>query len=109
MRVFGVVGPLPDLLVFATTARLEIKKYKKKKEEPEKEVVAADPVEDVDDDLVGGAFAAKERSRIGDYDFAEHPLEKRANEAFQNDCKVPPRDNGSPPPVCELLRHLVMV
>lgn len=58
-------------------------------EEVEEEVVTpAEPAEDVDDDLVGGAFAAKERNRIGDFDFAEHPLERRANEAFHNDCKV---------------------
>lgn len=51
-------------------------------------MASAEPVEDVNDDLVGGAFAAKERNRIGDFDFAEHPLERRANEAYSNDCKV---------------------
>lgn len=57
------------------------------KVEEEEVVASAEPVEDVNDDLVGGAFAAKERNRIGDFDFAEHPLERRANEAYSNDCK----------------------
>lgn len=44
--------------------------------------------EGVNDELVAGAFAARERVKQGDYDFVEHPLERRANEAKQNDCKV---------------------
>ena len=44
--------------------------------------------EGVHDELVAGAFAARERVKQGDYDFVEHPLERRANEAKQNDCKV---------------------
>lgn len=48
----------------------------------------APPGEGANDDLVAGAFAARERNRVGDFDFAEHPLEKRANEARENDCKV---------------------
>eukprot|EP00904_Undaria_pinnatifida_P014142 jgi/Undpi1/9859/HiC_scaffold_28.g12313.m1 len=43
--------------------------------------------EGVHDELVAGAFAARERVKQGDYDFVEHPLERRANEAKQNDCK----------------------
>ena len=42
----------------------------------------------MNDELVAGAFAARERVKQGDYDFVEHPLERRANEAKQNDCKV---------------------
>lgn len=42
----------------------------------------------VNDDLVGAAFGAKERTKHGDYSAFEHPLERRANEAKQNDCKV---------------------
>lgn len=57
--------------------------------EQEQEVRPA-PDEGVNDDLVAGAFAARERVKQGDYDFAEHPLEKRANEAKQNECKVRP-------------------
>lgn len=40
------------------------------------------------DDLVGGAFGALERNKHGDFLADEHPLERRANEAKQNDCKV---------------------
>lgn len=42
----------------------------------------------VNDDLVGAAFGAKERTKHGDYSAFEHPLERRANELKQNDCKV---------------------
>lgn len=44
--------------------------------------------EDVNDDLLGAAFGAKERTKHGDFLADEHPLERRANEAKQNDCKV---------------------
>lgn len=42
----------------------------------------------VNDDLVGAAFGAKERTKHGGYSAFEHSLERRANEAKQNDCKV---------------------
>lgn len=42
----------------------------------------------VNDDLVGAAFGAKERSKHGDFSAFEHPLERRANELKQNGCKV---------------------
>lgn len=44
--------------------------------------------DDVNSELVTGAFGAKERTKHGDYSAFEHPLERRANEAKQNDCKV---------------------
>lgn len=54
----------------------------------EEEAAAAAPLEDgADDDFVTGAFAARERVK-GGFDFLEHPLERRANEAKNNDCKV---------------------
>ncbi|CAN0274601.1 unnamed protein product, partial [Ectocarpus sp. 4 AP-2014] len=42
---------------------------------------------DINSELVAGAFGAKERTKHGDYSAFEHPLERRANEAKQNDCK----------------------
>lgn len=44
--------------------------------------------DDINIELVAGAFGAKERTKHGDYSAFEHPLERRANEAKQNDCKV---------------------
>ncbi|CAN0491869.1 unnamed protein product, partial [Ectocarpus sp. 12 AP-2014] len=43
--------------------------------------------DDINSELVAGAFGAKERTKHGDYSAFEHPLERRANEAKQNDCK----------------------
>lgn len=59
-------------------------------EEPEepREPEESDDEGHANDDLLGGAFGALERTKHGDFLADEHPLERRANEAKQNDCKV---------------------
>lgn len=59
--------------------------YEEKTEPPPMETE-----EDNDDEhqLVNGVFAARERVKQGDFDFAEHPLERRANAAMHSGCKV---------------------
>lgn len=44
--------------------------------------------DDGDEELLTGAFGAKERFKHGDYGAFESPLERAAQELKQNDCKV---------------------
>lgn len=59
-------------------------------EEEKTEPPSMETEEDIDDEhqLVNGVFAARERVKQGDFDFAEHPLERRANAAMHSGCKV---------------------
>lgn len=69
----------------ATTTVQEDKKFGEEKYDDE--ALTSDS-EGANDDLIAGAFAAKERVKIGDFSVGLSAIERKANEAINNDCKV---------------------
>lgn len=84
---------IQDLIAMQKDEAKNQKVHQQQINQPDAYEEKAEPMEteeDVDDEhqLVNGVFAARERVKQGDFDFAEHPLERRANAAMHNGCKV---------------------